>query len=135
MSYPIRDIDGLDEATARNLCKAGIRTTAKLLDAAKDAKGRKALACKTGIDERVLLRFANMADRLRVKGLGKGHAALMHAAGVETVRELKHRNAKRLAQAMAEANAERRLVKFDPTEAAAKRWIEEAQTLPLKITY
>ncbi len=135
MSYPISDIDCVDEATARSLRKAGIRTTEKLLDAAKDVKGRKALAAVTGLDERFLLRCANMADRLRVKGLGKGHATLMHIAGVETVRDLKLRNAKRLAEALTKANKERKLVKFSPTETAVKRWIEQAQTLPLKISY
>jgi hypothetical protein len=135
MSYPIRDIGCIDEAAARGLRKAGIRTTEKLLDAAKDPKGRKALAEATGLDEKFLLHCANTADRLRVKGLGKGHATLMHEAGVDTVRELKHRNAKRLAEAMAKANKKRQLVKFNPNEEAVQRWIEEARTLPLKIRY
>lgn len=133
--YPIRDIDGIDEATARILRKAGIRTTEKLLEAAKDTKGRKALAEMTGLDEKFLLRCANAADRMRVKGLGKGNATLMHAAGVDTVRELKHRNPERLAHAMALANKRRRLVKFAPNEMAVRRWIEEARTLPIKISY
>jgi hypothetical protein len=59
----------------------------------------------------------------------------MHEAGVDTVRELKHRNAKRLAEAMAKANKKRQLVKFNPNEEAVQRWIEEARTLPLKIRY
>lgn len=135
MSYPIRDIDGVDETVARALRKAGIRTTERLLEAAKDAPGRKALAAKTGLEERFLLSCANAADRLRVPGLGKGNAALMRHAGVETVRELKHRNATRLHNAMVQANKKRGLVKFAPNEDLVRRWIEEAGTLPLKIKY
>lgn len=135
MSYPIRDIDGIDDAAARCLRKIGIRTTEKLLEAAKDAKGRKTLSAATGLDERFLLRCANAADRLRVPGLGKGNAALLEAAGVNTVRELKLRNAERLRAAMEKANKRRQLVKFAPNEDAVKRWIEGAATLRLKIRY
>ena len=135
MSYPIRDIDGICEETARVLKSAGIRTTASLLEAAKDIKGRKALAARTGLDEKFLLRCANMADRMRIKGLGKDYAELVRAAGVDTVRELKHRNAARLARAMADANAKRKLVKFLPSEKAVSRWIEEAKALDIKISY
>lgn len=135
MSYPIRDIDGISESTARVLKRVGIRTTAAFLEAAKNSKGRKALASATGLDEKFLLRCANMADRLRIKGLGKDYANLIRAAGVDTVRELKHRNAKRLFEAMRQANAERKLVKFLPSEKAVERWIEEAKVLDIKISY
>jgi len=135
MSYPIRDIDGIDDETLQVFRKVGIRTTSALLEAAKDSKGRRALATRTGLDEQFLLRCANMADRLRIKGLGKDYAALVRAAGVDTVRELKHRNAKRLFEAMRKANAERKLVKFLPSEKAVERWIEEARSLDVKISY
>lgn len=135
MPYPITAIEGLDEEAVRILKSIGIRTTASLLEAAKNTKGRKALAAKTGLDEKLLLKWANMADRMRIKGLGKEYAELMREAGVDTVRELKHRNAARLARAMAEANQKRGLVKFLPSEKAVTRWIEQAKKLPLKISY
>ena len=49
MTYPISDIDGLPSFAASKLKSLGIRTTDKLLEAARTAKGRKALAAKTGI--------------------------------------------------------------------------------------
>jgi TnpA family transposase len=135
MSYPITDIDGIDDDVAARFRCIGIRTSDRLLEAARDAKGRKALAAATGLDEKLLLRFANMADRLRIKGLGKDYAELLHAAGVETVRELKHRNARRLAGAIAAANGERRLVKSPPSEKVVARWIDAAKAMKLKISY
>lgn len=135
MSYPLTDLDGVDEDAARLLKGAGIRTSGKLLEAAKDAKGRRALAQRTGLDEKLLLRWANMADRMRIKGLGADYAALLREAGVDTVRELKHRNAARLARAMAEANAQRPRVRILPSAKAVTRWIEQAKSLPPKITY
>jgi hypothetical protein len=117
------------------LKSVGIRTTAGLLEAAKDPRGRKRLATKTGIDPKRILRWANMADRMRVKGVGEDYAELLEAAGVDTVKELKYRNPANLAKAMADANARRKLVRLMPSEKAVVRWIEHAKKLPLKISY
>lgn len=135
MSYPITDINGIDEDTAESLKSVGIRTTEKLLEAAKSPKGRKELAAKTDISERQWLCWANMADRMRVKGLGKEYAELLQLAGVDTVKELKYRNPEKLAKAMKAANVKRKLVRLLPSDKAVSRWIEHAKKLPLKITY
>jgi hypothetical protein len=135
MSYPIGDIKCFDSGIAGKLRAIGIRTSDKLLDAAKSLRGRKTLSEKTGIDEQSLLRLANKIDRMRVKGIGQDYADLLQLAGVDTVRELKYRNPKRLAEAMAEANAKRKLVRVLPSERTVGRWIEHAKKLPLKITY
>jgi predicted flap endonuclease-1-like 5' DNA nuclease len=135
MSYPISDIEGMDCATIDALKQNGIRTTEKLLERAKNTKGRKALARETGIDEHRLLSFANAADRMRIKGLGKDYAALLHAAGVDTVRELRYRNPRHLAQALSEANAQRKLVRQLPSDSQLNQWIANARSLPPKISY
>ena len=135
MSYPITDINGIDDNVADSLKAVGIRTTEKLLEAAKSPKGRKDLAAKTDISEKQLLCWANMADRMRVKGLGKDYAVLLQLAGVDTVKELKYRNPEKLAKAMAAANVKRKLVRLLPSDKAVTRWIEHAKKLPLKITY
>ena len=90
---------------------------------------------KPGYDEKRLLYWANIADRMRIKGVRKEYAELLQAAGVDTVKELKYRNPSNLAKAMADANKKRRLVRLLPSEKVVKRWIENARTLPLKITY
>ena len=135
MSYPITDFNGIEPESAATLKSVGIRTTERLLEAAKNPKGRRALSEKTGIDEKRILRWANMADRMRIKGVGEEYAELLQAAGVDTVRELKYRNPANLAKAMAQANAKRKLVRVLPSEKAVVRWIEQAKKLPLKITY
>jgi len=134
VSYPLKSLDGAVSDIA-NLKSAGIKTTAALLEAARTPKGRKLLADKTGIDPKRLLEWANKADRMRVKGLGKEYAELLRIVGVDTVRELKYRNPGKLAEAMAAANKKRKLVRLVPTEKAVGRWIEEAKKLPLKISY
>ncbi|MBR1222647.1 DUF4332 domain-containing protein [Bradyrhizobium sp. U87765 SZCCT0131] len=135
MTYPISKIDGLNGQAAAKLKAIGIRTTEGLLEAARTVKGRKALAATTGLAEQQLLEWANIADCMRIKGMGKAKAELLRAAGVTTVREFVHRNPERLAQAMKEANARRKLVDVLPSEASVKRLIEHARKLPLKISY
>ena len=135
MSYPIADLERITPGVAAKLKSIGIRTTGKLLEKAKDLKGRKAIGKATGIDEKCILRWANMADRMRIKGVGEDYAELLEAAGVDTVKELKYRNPGNLAKAMAKANVERKLVQLPPSEKAVVRWIEHAWKLPLKITY
>jgi hypothetical protein len=55
--------------------------------------------------------------------------------GVDTVKELRYRNPARLAEAMAEANKRRKVVRFLPSEKLVTRWVEHAKKLPQKITY
>ena len=135
MSYSITHIEGLQEDDVEALKSVGIRTTERLLEQAKSPKGRKQLAGKTGIGQKRLLDFANAADHMRIKGMGKGYVGLLRSVGVMTVRELKYRNPENLAHAMAEANAKKKLVRFLPSEKLVVRWVEQAKKLPIKITY
>ena len=72
---------------------------------------------------------------MRIKGVGADYAGLLQAAGVDTVKELKYRNPAKLARAMAEANAKRKLARVLPSDRAIERWIDQAKRLQLKITY
>ena len=135
MPYPITDIPDIDDGVAAVLKTVGIRSTATLLEKTCTLKQRRDLAEKTGLDAKKLLCWANVADRMRVKGISKEYAELLGAAGVDTVKELKVRNPANLAQAMATANGKRKLVRLLPSERVVARWIENAKGLPLKIRY
>jgi predicted flap endonuclease-1-like 5' DNA nuclease len=135
MSYPITDIGGIDDDVAKALKSAGIRSTAKLLETARTVKGRKTLSEKTGFAEKQLLCWANVADRMRIKGISREYAELLQAAGVDTVKELRYRSPANLAKAMAEANKKYKMVRLLPSEKVVCRWIDHAQKLDLKIKY
>ena len=135
MSYPITVIGGIDGDVAVSLKSVGIRSTNKLLEQARTVKGRKILAEKTGLPEKQLLCWANMADRMRIKGISKEYAELLQAAGVNTLKELRYRSPANLAKAMAEANVKRKMVRLLPSEKVVTRWIATAQKLDLKIKY
>lgn len=135
MTYPLKHIDGMTPFIEIKLKSRRIRTTEKLLEAARTVKGRKELAEKTGIPEQQWLDWANNADCMRIKGMGSEKAKLLRRAGVTTVGELSHRNPRKLAEAMAEANDKYKLVRVRPTEKSVSVLIERAKKLPRKITY
>jgi predicted flap endonuclease-1-like 5' DNA nuclease len=135
MSYAVTDIKGIGPLMADKLKKVGIRTTAKLLETAASAKGRKELAAKIDVDEKTILRWANLVDRMRIKGIGEDYARLLQEVGVDTVKELKYRNVAKLACAMRDANRKNKLVRLLPSERRVRRWVDQAKQLPLKITY
>jgi hypothetical protein len=85
---------------------SGIADTAALLAKTSKPKDREALAAITGISGKLILKFANRADLMRVNGVGEEYADLLEAAGVDTVPELAQRKAQNLFDALAQTNAE-----------------------------
>lgn len=128
-------IEGIGPVFAEKLAAAGAKTVESFLELAKDPKGRKALAEATAIDDAKILRWANKADLMRIKGVGEEYSDLLEAAGVDTVKELKHRNAENLTAKMEEVNAAKNLVRALPNLKAVGDWIEQAKTLPAILTY
>ena len=135
MPYPICVVDGISPGIAKKLLAAKIRTTTKLLQVAGSPQGRKLLAEKTGLDAATILRCANMADRMRIKGVGREAAELLEAAGVDTVRELRYRNPANLADRMKTAMTNAKLARPLPSQRVLSRWIEGARALKLEIRY
>jgi len=135
MAKNIQDIEGIGPGYAEALKAAGITSTRALLDAAADRKGRETLAQRCNISERLVLKWANMADLFRIKGIAGQYAELLEAAGVDTVKELRTRNADNLAAAMKAVNEEKRLVRQVPSAKTVAAWIEQAGTLEPRITH
>jgi hypothetical protein len=135
MSYPVSVVDGISPGVAKKLLAAKIRTTGKLLQVACSPIGRKQLAERTGLDQATILRCANMADRMRIKGVGREGAELLEVAGVDTVRELRYRNPANLASRMKSAMTNTKLARPLPSEKVLARWIDVAKRLTLEIRY
>ncbi len=135
MTYSITEFEGMTPFYASKLKALGIRTTHAFLEAARSVRGRKTLAAKTGISEQQLLEWANVADYMRIPGMGKAKVCLVRAAGVTTVRALAHRNPAKLAQNIKEVNTRRQLVRILPSEKSVGQLIEKARRLEPKISY
>jgi predicted flap endonuclease-1-like 5' DNA nuclease len=135
MSYRIEEIEGIGAAYAGELAGAGIKNTDELLEKCGSAKGREAVARATGLDAGQLLKWANMADLMRVSGIGREFSELLEAAGVDTVKELRNRRPQTLVARMAEVNDVKRLTRRVPSTSEVARWVQQAETLEPKITH
>ena len=134
-NYKIEEVEGIGEVLGAKLREQGINSTDKLLEATLSPKQRKELAEKTGIPDAKILKFANMVDLFRIKGVGSEYAELLEAAGVDTVVELAQRRADNLCKKMEELNETKKLVRRTPSLKEVETWVEEAKTLPRKLTY
>jgi len=135
MTYKIIDIQGIGPVYAEKLIAIGIETVDQLLEKGADAKGRQAIEEATGIRHDLVLTWVNHADLFRVKGIGPQFAELLEAAGVDTVKELRNRNAANLAAKMAEVNEEKHLTRRTPVEKEIQKFIDLAKELEPKVTH
>jgi predicted flap endonuclease-1-like 5' DNA nuclease len=131
----IEEIEGVGPAYAAKLAEAGLTSVELLLEQGGAAKGRAAIAEKTGISEKLILRWVNHADLIRLKGVGPQFAELLEAAGVDTVKELRNRNAANLAAKLIEINEAKNIAGTTPNEKQVEGWIEEAKTLDPKVSH
>ncbi len=135
MNYKIEKIEGIGPGYAAKLVEAGIKTTTSLLKCCGDPKGRDMISEKTTINPHLLLKWVNMADLMRISGIGRQFAELLEASGVDTIKELKHRQPENLAARMAEVNAEKRLCRVSPSARVVAKWIQQAGSLNAAISY
>lgn len=135
MNYKITEIEGIGPTYGDKLAQANIKNTDDFLKFCADAKGRKAVSGDTGIPEKLLLGWANMADLMRINGIGKQYSELLEAAGVDTVKELRNRRADNLTAKMQEVNEVKKLARTTPAQSVVEGWVEQAKTLDPKISH
>lgn len=75
-------IEGINEINEIKLKEAGVFSLEDLLQTCISRKGRNDLAEKTGITEKVILKWANQVDLARIKGSGATFPYFVFAAFV-----------------------------------------------------
>ncbi len=137
MAYGIEQIEGIGPSYGEKLRAAGITTTEKLLEKCGSKKGREELAKETGIAESLILTWTNHADLFRIKGVAGQFAELLEAAGVDTVKEFKLRNAENLHAKLIETNEAggKKIAGRVPSAKEIQEMIDQAKELPPMITY
>jgi predicted flap endonuclease-1-like 5' DNA nuclease len=128
-------VEGIGATYAGKLKAAGIRSTEALLKKGATPAGRKEIAAKTGLSDKLILEWVNHVDLFRIKGVAEEYSDLLEEAGVDTVVELAKRLPDNLHAALAKKNAEKKLVRQLPTVAQVKSWIDQAKKLPRGISY
>jgi len=135
MTYKIIDIEGVGDVYAEKLIAAGIKDTDALLAKCVKPAGRKALEAETGITGKLILKWTNHADLMRINGIGPQFSELLEAAGVDTVKELQHRVPANLQKKLEEVNAEKNLVNRVPALAEVEKMVAQAKELPPAVEY
>ena len=135
MGYSIDTIEGVWPAYRAKLAQAGIRTTDALLLHCCDQRGRRPVAEAAGLQPAQLLKWANLADLMRIRGVGRQYSELLEATGVDTVKELRARKPENLAATMSTVNAAKRLSKTTPSAGMVDGWVRQARALKPVITH
>jgi predicted flap endonuclease-1-like 5' DNA nuclease len=135
MAYKIIDVEGIGEVYGKKLVDAGINTVDALLEKCAKPAGRKALAEETGISPKLILTWTNHADLMRINGVGPQFSELLEAAGVDTVKEFRHRVPANLQPKLEEINNEKNLVNRVPSLKEVENMIQQAKELPPVMEY
>ena len=130
------DVEGIGPVYAEKLKSAGAETTKDLLKLAKTPALRKKLAEAAGIAETLILKWANHADLMRIKGIGGEYAELLEKIGVDTVKELAKRNADNLFEAVEKFDLTASpIVRRKPGMDDIRTWIRQAKRLNPTLKY
>lgn len=135
MGKPITMIESIGPAMKEKLAAAGITTVEALLEKGGSKAGRKAVADASGLDESKILVWVNMADLFRINGIASQFAELLKAAGVDTVKELRTRNAENLHAALVKTQEEKGLTRVVPAASKVVDFIEQAKVLEPMVTH
>lgn len=135
MAYKIIDIEGVGEVYAEKLIAAGIKDTDALLNKCAKPAGRKELEKETEISGKLILKWTNHADLMRINGVGPQFSELLEAAGVDTVKELRNRVPANLQPKLEEVNAVKNLVNRVPALVEVEKMIAQAKELPPLMEY
>lgn len=130
MNRSIIYIEGIGQSYARALKAIGIYTTENLLQMGANKDGRLEISKLTSISEKKILKWVNMCDLFRIKGIAGQFAELLESSDINTISELRFRDPDNLAKKMKQINNARKLCKVSPSLKSVTSWIEQAKSLP-----
>lgn len=128
-------IAGVDDAYAARLQTFDIMTPDDLLEKGSTRAGRREIAEMTGIPEKMILKWVNHADLMRVKGVGTEYSELLEEAGVDTIPELATRKPENLYAKLVEVNADGKYLKVNPSMSQVTDWVSQAKSMRRMIEY
>ncbi len=134
MPKRLQDIDGIGPKYLALLKQHDIDSTEKFLEACGNCYGRKGLSEKTSINENNILKWVNVCDLFRIKGIAGQYVVLLQAAGVDSLQALCTRDPEILALMMSEANKEKRICTITPGPNTVAKWVKQAKQLRCMVT-
>ena len=134
MAKKITEIEGIGPSFQEKLAVANVTTVEGLLEVGCSKTGRRKIANDSGIDESKVLTWVNMADLFRINGVASQFAELLKASGVDTVKELRTRNAENLHAKLVEVQEEKKIPRTVPALSRVTDFIDQAKKLNPVVT-
>ena len=133
MSHPLSSI-GIFHPVRNILADLHINTTAQYLEAASTPSKRRQLDTILDDGNFEILKSANIADLLRIEGMTEIEAIDLEFIGVDTVKELTHRNSNNLHKSMFRLYEERGY-DYSIEKKVIESWISKAEKLEPVLKY
>jgi predicted flap endonuclease-1-like 5' DNA nuclease len=129
----IVDLTSLQPEHVTALKHLGVHSTDSLLRKAATSKARGRLARQTGIPEPLIDRWVNMADLMRVNGLGESYCHLLMAAGIHRLEDLRAALPEQLHDHIESLDDYQQWVGRIPSARKIRSWINASRRLPTVI--
>ncbi|MFX0021933.1 MAG: DUF4332 domain-containing protein [Candidatus Hermodarchaeota archaeon] len=125
---PIVEIEGIGAKYSKTLEKAGLSSVEDLVSF--DSVKIKSLSATTNISEKLIDKWAEHADLMRIGGVGPEYADVLNQIGVDSVKELAQRNPKNTLERIMKLDQEKPDVfRKPPRLEEIEEWIEEAKEI------
>ena len=125
---PIIEIEGIGTKYSKIMEKAGFADVEALIGL--DRSGVKSLAEKTKISEKLIDKWAEHADLMRIGGVGPEYSEVLNEIGVDSVKEFAQRNPSNTLDRIMKLDKEKPDVfRRPPTLGMIEKWIDEAKKI------
>ena len=124
----ILEIEGIGAEFGKRLEKGGISNIEDLIPLSR--KEIKALAEKLDISEKLLDKWQEHADLMRINGVGPEYSEALNEIGIDSVKELAQRNPENTLERIEKLDKEKPdVIRQLPTLKWIKDWIEESKKI------
>jgi len=131
----IIEIKGVGPSYGEKLESLNIKTTYDLLKKCTTPQDRRKISKKSKISETIILKWVNMIDLLRIKGIGVEISEFMEYLGTDTINKLANSDPEILFQKMKDLNNNKNIIKRTPTLRKVENWISQAKEIPRIVKY
>jgi predicted flap endonuclease-1-like 5' DNA nuclease len=130
---PLTGIKGIGPSYMAKLRAAGIECIEDLREAGTTSAKRAALGQQVDRNESIILHWVQLADLMRIKGVGTQQSELLWEAGIKAPADLPAQQQDHLLPLLRKINGEKSIVKKLPSSKQLNEWIAQAKKLPALI--
>lgn len=133
--HRISEMQGVGLNQVHRFHELGIDYQEQLLKCCRTQVKRRQLARKSGIESRLILKWASRVELAKIHRLSEECIALLELCGITTLSELAHRRYDNLYHQLKDVNQNLPLVERLPSVSLVKSWIEAARLMPKTIKH